>query len=103
MSEQSRRWASTMSGHLVDDPGLRTAHHPTVPLGGSLGVLDREAREAGEEWLLAPGATRSVGAGSRAVEEVADPWRTCFERDRDRILHSPAFRSEEHTSEIQPL
>jgi dGTPase len=92
MSEQSRRWASTMSGHLVDDPGLRTAHHPTVPLGGSLGVLDREAREAGEEWLLAPGATRSVGAGSRAVEEVADPWRTCFERDRDRILHSTAFR-----------
>jgi dGTPase len=81
-----------MSGHLVDDPGLRTAHHPTVPLGGSLGVLDREAREAGEEWLLAPGATRSVGAGSRAVEEVADPWRTCFERDRDRILHSTAFR-----------
>src|ERR1017187_1884464 len=92
MSEQSRRRASTMSGHLVDDPGLRPAHHPTVPLGGSLGVLDREAREAREEWLLAPGATRSVGAGSRAVEEVADPWRTCFERDRDRILHSTAFR-----------
>ncbi len=57
-----------------------------------MGVLDREAREAEEEWLLAPGATRSVGAGNRAREEQGDTWRTCFERDRDRILHSTAFR-----------
>ena len=92
MSEQTRRWAATMSGHLIDDPGLRTAHHPSVASGGSLGVLDREAREAEEEWLLAPGATRSGGAGVRAIEEDPDPWRTCFERDRDRILHSTAFR-----------
>ena len=92
MSEQSRRWASTMSGHSNADPGIRTAHHPAVPVAGSFDVLDREAREAEEQWLLAPGATRSLGAGGRAVEEVADPWRTCFERDRDRILHSTAFR-----------
>jgi dGTPase len=26
------------------------------------------------------------------VDEEADPWRTCFERDRDRILHATAFR-----------
>ena len=63
-----------------------------MPLGGSSSVLDREAREAEEERLLAPGATRSIGAGSRAIEEPTDPWRTCFERDRDRILHSAAFR-----------
>ena len=92
MSEQSRRWASTMSGHLSDDPGFRTAHHPAVALRVSSGVFTREAREDEEERLLAPGATRSAGAGTRAVEEVADPWRTCFERDRDRILHSTAFR-----------
>ncbi|MGD0943737.1 MAG: HD domain-containing protein [Acidimicrobiales bacterium] len=107
MSEQSRRWASTMSGHPSGEPGIRTAHNPPVSVGGSYlggpsfespsgtgppGVLDRGAREAEEEWLLEPGATRSLGAGSRAVEEVADPWRTCFERDRDRIMHSAAFR-----------
>jgi len=92
MSEQSQRWASTMSGHPSTDPGARTPHHPPVSLEGSFGVLDREARQAEEEWLLAPGATRSLGAGSRVIEEVADPWRTCFERDRDRILHSTAFR-----------
>ena len=92
MSEQSRRWASTMRGHLSGAEGLRTAHHPAVALGGAAGLLDREAREAEEGCFLAPGASRSVGAGSRAREEPADPWRTCFERDRDRILHSAAFR-----------
>src|SRR4029450_11907192 len=30
--------------------------------------------------------------GDRKVEEEPDPLRTCFERDRDRILHSASFR-----------
>jgi dGTPase len=52
----------------------------------------REEREELEVSLLAPGATRAAGAGDRARAEEPDPWRTCFERDRDRILHAPAFR-----------
>ncbi|OYV65361.1 MAG: deoxyguanosinetriphosphate triphosphohydrolase [Actinobacteria bacterium 21-64-8] len=52
----------------------------------------RQAREQLLESLLAPGATRAEGAGQRAREEEPDTWRTCFERDRDRILHSNAFR-----------
>ncbi|MGH8989438.1 MAG: HD domain-containing protein, partial [Acidimicrobiales bacterium] len=32
------------------------------------------------------------GAGDRPRPEEPDRWRTCFERDRDRILHSAAFR-----------
>jgi dGTPase len=54
--------------------------------------LDRQAREEAEDRTLAAGATRAVGAGERAREEEPDPERTCFERDRDRILHSTAFR-----------
>ena len=92
MSERSQRWASTMSGHRAGDPGTWTAHHPAVRIDGTAGVLDREAREAEEELLLAPGATPSFGAGRRAQEEAPDAWRTCFERDRDRIMHSTAFR-----------
>ena len=52
----------------------------------------RAEREELEDSLLAPGATRSSGAGDRAEAEQPDPWRTCFERDRDRILHATSFR-----------
>jgi dGTPase len=38
------------------------------------------------------GATRGHGAGNRARVEEPDEFRTCFERDRDRVLHSSAFR-----------
>jgi dGTPase len=54
--------------------------------------FDRNAREALEHISLSPAATRAHGAGNRALEEAPDPMRTCFERDRDRILHSSAFR-----------
>ena len=55
-------------------------------------MFDREAREAAEDAALVAGATRATGAGRRAEPEQPDPWRTCFKRDRDRILHSTAFR-----------
>lgn len=41
---------------------------------------------------MAPLATRAVGPGNRALPEEADEYRTCFERDRDRILHASSFR-----------
>jgi dGTPase len=58
---------------------------PTAPCA-------RTEREALEAALLAPGATRAVGAGERSRAEEPDEWRTSFERDRDRILHATAFR-----------
>ena len=93
MTERAQRWAGTMAGHDSEVAGIRQAH-AGAPLGvGPVQIFDREAREAAEEQLLAPGATRSRGAGDRPREEEPDPWRTCFERDRDRILHqATAFR-----------
>ena len=55
-------------------------------------VVGRAAREEAEAAQLARGATRSAGSGRRLRDEEPDPLRTCFERDRDRILHSGAFR-----------
>ena len=52
----------------------------------------RELREEREHALLRPGATLAEGAGNRARPEEPDDERTCFERDRDRIVHSTAFR-----------
>ena len=91
-SERSRRWAATMAGH--DGGPVRQAHADSsaaVDLG-ALGVRDRREREALDAGRLAPGATASTGAGRRRRPEEPDPLRTCFERDRDRILHSAAFR-----------
>ena len=91
-SERSRRWAATMAGH--DGGPVRRAHADSAAVVdlGALGARDRAEREATEAAQLAPGATSSTGAGRRGRPEEADPLRTCFERDRDRILHSAAFR-----------
>ena len=99
MAERAERWASTMSGHELgstspdgEGSAIHLAHVDSWAGSGSNMLLTREAREEREGHLLATLATRSHGAGERALEEEADPWRTCFERDRDRILHSTAFR-----------
>ena len=81
-----------MGGYGSGVPGFRQAHGGAGIAIGSRPILDRESREAMEDAVLAPGATRAIGAGSRPGSEEPDPWRTCFERDRDRILHSTAFR-----------
>ena len=92
-TERAGQWAATMSGH--SDGGVRRAHADSfafVDPEGRLVSQPREAREEAEHLLLASGATRALGAGRRVLPESPDPLRTCFERDRDRILHSPAFR-----------
>ena len=48
--------------------------------------------DAGGPPPVAPGATRAVGAGERAVPEEPDRFRSCFQRDLDRIQHSKPFR-----------
>jgi dGTPase len=80
-----------MEGHpTVAD--IRLAHAGPGVATGAVAPLSRAEREAAEGILLAPGATRGEGAGNRARPEAPDALRTCFERDRDRILHSTAFR-----------
>jgi dGTPase len=69
-----------------------TVEDAEVPRDGATRLVDRARREEREASLLAREATRSSGAGHRRVDEEPDHFRTCFERDRDRILHSSAFR-----------
>ena len=90
-SERTQAWASTMAGH-VDDRGIVTAHADGGARLSPYLAVGREQREQIERAWLRPGATLADGAGDRARPEPADADRTCFERDRDRILHSSAFR-----------
>lgn len=88
---RARQWARTMGGHDNGDRLVRAHADSAAPIGRGE-VIDREAREALERATLRPGAALSHGAGDRPREEEPDPERTCFERDRDRIVHATAFR-----------
>ena len=89
-ADRADRWASTMTGHGSDD--VVVAHADSSATVGEARVRTRQHREEVEDATLATNATRAHGAGNRAIGEEPDPFRTCFERDRDRILHDSAFR-----------
>jgi dGTPase len=95
--QRSIAWAETMQGHRAGErpggaSGFRRAHADSQADVTPGGGVTRERREEVEDLLLVAGATRSRGAGEREVAEAPDPYRTCFERDRDRIVHGTAFR-----------
>ncbi len=54
--------------------------------------MDRPSKEARERESLHPAAFKSADSLGRAHPEEPDPWRTRFERDRDRVIHCSAFR-----------
>lgn len=60
----------------------------------------RERMEAEERALLAPGATLAANSLGREREEAPDEVRTCFMRDRDRIIHCKAFRRLKHKTQV---
>ena len=74
------------------DVGITLAHADSWAGTGSTHRRSRQEREDLGEATLSRLATRSSGAGDRVTAEEPDPLRTCFERDRDRILHASSFR-----------
>ena len=60
----------------------------------------RETFEAEELERLAPFAVKSGASRGRLVPEEEHPYRTAFQRDRDRIVHSRAFRRLEYKTQV---
>jgi len=60
----------------------------------------REQLEARERQFLAPQAARSAETRGRPRPEPEDPIRPAFQRDRDRIVHSKAFRRLKHKTQV---
>jgi dGTPase len=84
----------TSFGATDAETGVRFAHKnsPRSAVWVGAATMTRERAEAALEATLAPGATRSVGAGNRTRAEEPDPIRPAFLRDLDRVTHSTAFR-----------
>ena len=57
------------------------------------------ARARGERWRAAY-ATDPAAARGRLIPEAISPTRSDFQRDRDRIIHSSAFRRLKHKTQV---
>ncbi len=63
-------------------------------------MLRRIDLEQHEQQTLAPYAVQSVHSGGRLYPEDEHPFRLAFQRDRDRVVHSSAFRRLEYKTQV---
>jgi dGTPase len=60
----------------------------------------REELERREREILAPAAAKSADSKGRLRPEAEDPIRPSFQRDRDRVIHTKAFRRLKHKTQV---
>jgi dGTPase len=63
-------------------------------------LLTRQSIEDNENKLLSPLATKAKNSRGRKYSEKEHPYRSVYQRDRDRIIHSAAFRRLEYKTQV---
>jgi dGTPase len=63
-------------------------------------MITRELLEEREAQTLAPYAMTNAATRGRRYAERKDPFRLDFQRDRDRIIHTTAFRRLEYKTQV---
>ena len=63
-------------------------------------IFTREHLEKIEDTSLAPYGVRSTNSKGRNFPENEPAYRTAFQRDRDRVLHTTAFRRLEYKTQV---
>lgn len=86
------RWGNVCQPRVVD---IDRRNHYTLPP-----MITRERLEEFEAEALAPYGHRSRDSRGREFPEEEPHYRTAFQRDRDRILHTTAFRRLEYKTQV---
>lgn len=63
-------------------------------------MLNQKDIESLQQTQLAPYAMKSRDTRGRQYKEPEHPYRSCYQRDRDRIIHSAAFRRLEYKTQV---
>jgi dGTPase len=63
-------------------------------------LFDRDRLEARERETLAPYAALAASSRGRVHDESESDYRTAFQKDRDRVVHTTAFRRLEYKTQV---
>ncbi len=62
--------------------------------------IPRIIYEDNEDLILAPYASKAKCSNGRTYSETEDDYRTCYQRDRDRVIYTAAFKKLQYKTQV---